>query len=1046
MRRMRDSPTAHALRHRSGQAIALFLLALLGVAACVFGPLYGRSVEAAQLRSTLSFAPVADRGLAVRAGTAGSVEDLLPAGRLRSYYKAPVRSTTLNITFPSASGRVNGSVVNRDDQCAHLHIVAGVCPTTPDGMVASTSSAAYLHLSVGSHVPVTSAGLNPNPVKGTPTRPLVLTVVGLYATFTPQDEYWFGHRYSTPEGVFVIGPVTPGTPGELVADAFFARSGFPRDLAANLTATAASSVLTSADLPLNVDRVGLDDLSTLRRGITALARRDAALSAGSTVQTQLQPYLLDQVDHARHQTRAVVPAFAGELAMLILVVIAIVVVAGAEHRQPDVALARLRGNSIRRSARLVVRELGGPVLLAVVPGVVLGFVICAAACKWWLGGRAGPELRWPVVAAAAAVTVLELLLVAWGGRRTARRPVADLLRRVPSRITRRRVGVLEAAAGAMALSGVAVLRSGAADNPLAVITPALMALVAGLVLSRLAGGVATWAGRRALWRGRLATGLAGLQIARRPGARRAVILLCVAAALIVSAVDQWSVSARNRSARAQVQAGAAVVLTTRTSTAAQLVAAVAVADPSDRYATAVIRQVPLTGPPVLAVDPPAFGRIATWGWASRRPGAEQLARLDPPRPAPVTFTGTTLRLDVAGVAISRRRESIVRGTPGPVSLLIRVVRTDGTGAATLIGPLPDSGRATSHAAALVAQLPCTAGCRLASIGLQRTTTDAGLLTVDARITGLSAGVAGSLRPVDLGAAGDWTPTPDLTDEFGHRQSIRLSADGSTLRLHVVNSTAVASLQQDYVPSTLPAITTGALGLSADAQGNLTDANIDAVPTAYTPVGSLPFVPGAGGPALLVDRKLAMLTATPGLLGSSPEVWLADDNPARERTLTAVLARRGVAVVQRDSSAQHIAPLNASAPAWSMQVALVTAALAVLIAALVIAMSAATTRRGRTQDASAMALVGVERATVRRAALIEHLVAGVVAVLVGAAVGVLAARLTLPSIPMFVQDATVPAVLLPVAWGRVLVATTATLLDVGAVSAVVAVLVSRRQRW
>jgi hypothetical protein len=49
VRRMRDSPTARALRHRSGQATALFLLALLGVAACVFGPLYGRSVEAAVL-------------------------------------------------------------------------------------------------------------------------------------------------------------------------------------------------------------------------------------------------------------------------------------------------------------------------------------------------------------------------------------------------------------------------------------------------------------------------------------------------------------------------------------------------------------------------------------------------------------------------------------------------------------------------------------------------------------------------------------------------------------------------------------------------------------------------------------------------------------------------------------------------------------------------------------------------------------------------------------------------------------------------------------
>ncbi len=54
MRIGRDGVTGHALQHRSGQAVALFVLSLLGVAACAFGPLYERAVEGAQLKTTLA--------------------------------------------------------------------------------------------------------------------------------------------------------------------------------------------------------------------------------------------------------------------------------------------------------------------------------------------------------------------------------------------------------------------------------------------------------------------------------------------------------------------------------------------------------------------------------------------------------------------------------------------------------------------------------------------------------------------------------------------------------------------------------------------------------------------------------------------------------------------------------------------------------------------------------------------------------------------------------------------------------------------------------
>lgn len=1028
-----ESLTIRALRHRPGQAIAFVLLSLLGVAACAFGPFYERAVEAAQLRSTLSSVPVADRGLSVRAGTAGSVDPLLPSGRLRDFYEPPVRSTTLSVSFPNPDGSIDsvvGSMVHRDGQCGHLRMVAGACPTRAEAVAVSASTAAYFHLSVGSRIPILSVGTSDGPL-----RPLTLTVAGLYAPFDSEDAYWFGRPYSTAAGVIQIGGTNSG---ELVADAFFARSSFPRDLAPMLPPSAKASVYESADLPLRVDRVGLDDEAAIRHGLTALAARDAALSGGTQVQTLLQPYLLDQVDHGRHQARVTIPAFAGELALLILVVVGTVVVAGADQRQQSIALARLRGSSAGHAARLLVREFGGLVVLSVVPGVLLAWAVCAAACRWWLGERAHPELRWPVLAAAAGVAVVYLLVVAGVGRRTAKRPVADLLRRVPLRVSRRGVGVLEAAVAAAAVAGVIVLRSGAHDNPLAVLTPGLIALVAGLVLSRLLGALAGLMGHGTLWRGRLALGLAGLQVARRPGVRRAVILLCVAAALIVSAVDQWSVSGRNRSARAQVEAGAPVVLTVHASSAAALAKAVSAADPRGRYATPVIRQAPASAPPVFAVDPEAFGQIAGWGWPSNRPPDDLLRQLDPPRPPPVSLSGTTVQLSMQDVTLTRGAAlDKLPGTRGPVSLLIKATQANGTEVATRIGPLPEGHGRT---ATLTADLPCSAGCRLTQIGLLRTTSDADVITIDARLVGVSAGRAGAMHPVSLGPATDWAPaTPDATTTDGIRQTIRLTPDGANLRLHIVNVSAPAVLQHLDLPIALPAVTAGGLGLNPDARGYLSAANIDGVDTSYTAVGATPLIPGAGGPGLLIDLRLAIRTATAGLQDSTTEVWLGHDSPARERALTAALARNGVTVLSRDSTARHAAALDATAPAWAMQLALVTAALAVLIAALVVVMSSTAARRSRVYDASAMALVGVRQATLRRVALVEQAVAALLAVLAG----VFGAHLALPAIPIFVQNAEVPAVLLPIAWGRAAVATLAALVVLGTVSATVALALVRR---
>ena len=87
-----------------------------------------------------------------------------------------------------------------------------------------------------------------------------------------------------------------------------------------------------------------------------------------------------------------------------------------------------------------------------------------------------------------------------------------------------------------AIGGVLVVLTGGGKSTLALITPGLVALFAGVVLSRAVLMMARMVGSRAMWRGRLATAVSALHMARTPNFRRVVTLVCVAMALAVSAV------------------------------------------------------------------------------------------------------------------------------------------------------------------------------------------------------------------------------------------------------------------------------------------------------------------------------------------------------------------------------------------------------------------------------------------------------------------------------------------------------------------------------
>ena len=248
--------------------------------------------------------------------------------------------------------------------------------------------------------------------------------------------------------------------------------------------------------------------------------------------------------------------------------------------------------------------------------------------------------------------VAGLLAILAAGTPTLRQPLTSLLRRVPPRASTLQVGLVEGAVVAAAAAGVVTLLTGD-GGPIALLAPGLLAIAGGLLLAQATIPTAGPLARLALRRGRLPWALAGLQIARRPALRRLIAIITVACALLVFAVDAWTVAGRNRTARAEVEAGAPVVLGVDATSPKALRDALLDIDPKGRFATPVVTvsSVTAAGPRTTAVEPEAFARIARWAGAAGVPKPDDLAQLTPPPVAPVRLTGD--RVEVQATVTAR---------------------------------------------------------------------------------------------------------------------------------------------------------------------------------------------------------------------------------------------------------------------------------------------------------------------------------------------------------------------------------------------------------
>ena len=164
-----------------------------------------------------------------------------------------------------------------------------------------------------------------------------------------------------------------------------------------------------------------------------------------------------------------------------------------------------------------------------------------------------------------------------------------------------------------------------------------------------------------------------------------------------------------------------------------------------------------------------------------------------------------------------------------------------------------------------------------------------------------------------------------------------------------------------------------------------------------------------------------------------EVWLTKgSHPA----VVKALKDQGLQILSADSTRTHRNLLTRQGPALISLLAVATAAAAVLLAAATTICLVHLGARRRSYELASLRLLGLSPSRLRRACSLELLLAVLIGVVLGLAAGTISARLALPSMPLYADDASAwpqirnlaPLPLLEVAGAAVLAGWTAAVLS------------------
>ena len=979
---------------RRSTALIVLVLATVASAASVVAPLYSRAAEESIVRDTLRRAdaftlsvqvsvPQSGSGAGFGAAQDGTFERR-KATQVLSHpaFGTPRLAYTGKASYtpaagPFTGGEVVGQVVERAGACRHLTLAEGRCPTAPGEGILTRRSLALVGGKVGGSVQVALPESATIQAGGLPPV-LTVRVVGSFDPVPVQSPYWAGRPYfasyypqSSPHG---LGENPP------TADPVFVGPG---------TARLGRITTYTVDIPVRPGKVRLGDAATLREQIRALGDVNTAYQL--TTYSQL-PAALARADDGRDLVRIAAPLAVTQLVLLSWWTLYLVVGSATEERSPELGLAKLRGLTARQTRRFGLAEVFLLLLVAAPMGTLVGYLAVRGAAPRVFAPGTEVVLTWSVLLTVLGAVAGGVVTAALSSRQVFRRPVSELLRRVPPRRGGRRAGLVEGVVLALALAGVVQLVSdrGSRPSPVALLAPGMVAVAGGLLAARLLVRVARRRAARSLDRGRAAGTVGWAGVARRPGTARIASVLAVATCLLLVGVQAWTVAERNRFERAAAETGAEVVLQVRAPDHRTLLDAVRAADPDGGYAMAAVQVTTSSQEArLLAVDATRADRIVEWGAPGARPGRSLAAVLRPGLPAPIALRPGTLRIDVDLQQVQ---------SPSPLRLSVRLDE-DGTTQRVDLGRL----RRGDHSYAAGLPASCRGGsCRLAALAVDHPGTDIESATATLLVRSITLAAAGGSDAVPL-VDGFRTPQawrPGTPSIGGPEVALR---PGDALQAQVrAPGGPFAEIVHGDSPEPLPAFVGADAGGPTTAEGGLPNGQttgLTGTETRYDTTRQVGYIPRLGQDAVVVDLDLAMRLDESGALGDR-EVWLSRDDPTAERALRAALKRSDVTVLRRESRAGLERVYAGDGAVLALRLLLVCGASAVVVAVGALLVAAYVGRRQRAYEVAALRVVGLRRRTVRSLLLRENVGTVLVALLSGAAAALVATWVVLPALPQF----------------------------------------------
>ncbi|GAA4264255.1 hypothetical protein GCM10022255_116190 [Dactylosporangium darangshiense] len=925
------------VRARPGQALTAFLLAVFAMAAAVSAPVYSAAADRAVVRSEVSAAPVTERVVQARrtSPTLQDVdfEDLVPQLFNDSGFSSVFSTEYDTIITPNDAKitTIAPRFVYRDDVCAHLRFTAGRCFVSETEVVLSTAAIERLGLHVGDTFQACYATIDAESGDFIPAGPnSTLTLVGAFEPRNKAEQYWSDADYFNPR--YTARQTTePAFASRLTLEAL--------EHGLTLEALEHGTERQALDVVIDDSAITRDSLDAINASVQAGKDKLAALPGHATVHTEL-PALLTRINGDRDLVAEVVPVAAVPLVLLCWFVLFIAVAAATQERRLELGLFALRGVSAPRRWWLAAGESVLPILAGAAAGFVLGHFMVRVAARVLLSSSSdvplSAGLNWWALASLGGALLATLL----AQRAELAKRTADLLRNVPSRVSRWGAPVFEVVVVVLTVVAVVQLRWGSGGlTGFALIAPSAVVIATALLTARAVLPIAERVGRRAMRRGRIGPTLAAYTLSRRPGTQRVLALFVVAIGLLIFAATAASASSDARDRRTRVELGAPRVLSIEPVSRAALLSKVRAIDPQGRFAMAAA-MLPVSEdsavPPMLAVDSNALAATALWDDPAL-PAAEAARRLkpDPGRP--------TIMVDNKDLSLDVTIDALVDAYG--VHWVAVVVPSDGSDVGRV-----DLGQVRTGRRTYTRNLPmCVNKCRLAALELEQP--DGRGFDVTMTLHSLSQRGAALVDEAAFADTDGWrapeSPGPKLLVP-----ELTAAKDGLRAEISGYKGADVAvRIMPTDVPSPMPIVMARTAGIGDHMTG------FDESRQTITIVGEVETVPKLGYRGGIVDLDYAEREATDGGDAEYPQIFLGPDAPPD--ILDRVRAQ-GLTVTGDRAVGPLRAALDEQGPAVALRFHELAGGLAVLLATGALWLVASLDRLRRAGELRALRAQGVAR--------------------------------------------------------------------------------------